>query len=140
MLSLSATGPVVGVFPDAKFSVKEILFEKKRPPFAFTDGIPDARSSEDNSFGHQRLRDLLNNDDLAPDALLKNIEEQLLQFTNKTSQFDDITLLAVKGTSDSSAFFGAKWNEKYPGIASFKIPAICREAKFIQVVGFWHSP
>jgi sigma-B regulation protein RsbU (phosphoserine phosphatase) len=96
LTSLPPTGPVMGLFAEAKFSVKETLFEKNDLLLAFTDGIPDARNSEDDSFGHQRLRDLLSNDVVNPDTLLKNIEEQLIHFIGKTSQFDDITLLAVR--------------------------------------------
>ena len=62
---------------------------------AFTDGIPDALNVENESFGNERLRQLMDGD-TAPVKLLKNIEEHLYQFIGEAQQFDDITLLAIK--------------------------------------------
>ena len=90
---------MVGVIPDATFSVKEIALEKNDLLLAFTDGIPDALNLENDSFGSERLIELLNGGDTTPAALLKNIEERLRQFIGTADQFDDITLLAVKRDS-----------------------------------------
>jgi sigma-B regulation protein RsbU (phosphoserine phosphatase) len=92
---LLSTGPVVGVFPDIKFSVKEIAMEKDDLFLAFTDGIPDALNVDGVAFGYERLYQLLHRRDPTPDMLLKNIEQQLHHFIGAAEQFDDITLLAV---------------------------------------------
>jgi serine phosphatase RsbU (regulator of sigma subunit) len=94
--ALKPTGPVVGVIPDALFTVEEMALEKDDLLLAFTDGIPDARNSEDVLFGRERLLEVLKRGEANPAALLKEIEEQLRQFTGTTEQFDDITVLAVK--------------------------------------------
>jgi sigma-B regulation protein RsbU (phosphoserine phosphatase) len=94
--TLQPTGPVVGLIPDAEFSVKEILMENNDLLLAFTDGIPDALNIDHVSFGSERLLKLLNGSDTLPAVLLENIGEQLLQFIGAADQFDDITLLAVK--------------------------------------------
>ncbi|MCX6069013.1 MAG: SpoIIE family protein phosphatase [Chloroflexi bacterium] len=94
--SLQPTGPVVGVIPQAKFSVKEIFLDKNDLFLAFTDGIPDALNTDNISFGSERLLKLLAGVDTAPAALLKNIAEHLRQFISTADQFDDITLLALK--------------------------------------------
>lgn len=96
---LQATGPVVGLFTEAKFAIKETLIEKDDMLVAFTDGIPDARNSGDESFGHEHLRNLLNAGGASPDKLLEFIGEQATQFIGAAKQFDDITLLAVKRNS-----------------------------------------
>lgn len=93
---LRPTGPVVGLFAEAKFAVKEILIEKDDLLLAFTDGIPDARNSADGSFGHEHLRSLLTSGGASPDKLLECIGEQVHQFIGAAEQFDDITLLAIK--------------------------------------------
>jgi phosphoserine phosphatase RsbU/P len=94
--TLPPTGPVIGVIPEAEFSVKEILLEKNDLLLAFTDGIPDALNADNISFGNERLLDILNGGDATSNALLKDIEKQLNQFIGTADQFDDITLLAVK--------------------------------------------
>lgn len=94
--TLPPTGPVVGLFANAKFSVKEISVEKNDILLAFTDGIPDAQNSEDVSYGRERLLDLLNSGVADPETLVEHIGNQILQFMGEAKQFDDITLLAVK--------------------------------------------
>ena len=96
---LQPTGPVVGMMPGAKFTIKEIVLERNDLLLAFTDGIPDARNSELDFFGSERLLELLSGGETTPAALLKNIEEGLRQFVGTADQFDDITLLAVKKVS-----------------------------------------
>ena len=94
--ALMPTGPVLGVIPDASFSVREIKVEVNDLLLAFTDGIPDALNAENISFGNERLKKLLNDENCSPEALLDTIEEQLHQFMGGADQFDDITMLAVK--------------------------------------------
>jgi sigma-B regulation protein RsbU (phosphoserine phosphatase) len=94
--ALLPTGPVVGVLPDASFSVKEVPMEINDLLLAFTDGIPDALNGNGISFSNERLQNLLNRDNATAESLLKNIEEQLHQFIGKADQFDDITMMAVK--------------------------------------------
>lgn len=94
--TLPPTSPVAGLFANAKFTVEETLIEKDDLLLAFTDGIPDARNSADESFGHERLRNLLKAGGTSPDQLLEYIGGQVHRFIDAAKQFDDITLLAVK--------------------------------------------
>jgi phosphoserine phosphatase RsbU/P len=96
---LKPTGPVVGVIPGATFTVKEIVLEKNDLLLAFTDGIPDARNSENDSFDRERLLALLKEGGTIPAMLLTKVEERLHQFIGTADQFDDITLLAIKRDS-----------------------------------------
>jgi sigma-B regulation protein RsbU (phosphoserine phosphatase) len=92
---LVRTGPAVGVIPGASFEVEEIAFERDDLLLAFTDGIPDALNSAGESFGKERLNKLTGTS-TSPGLLLDTIERQLHQFIGNATQFDDITLLAVK--------------------------------------------
>lgn len=94
--ALPPTGPVVGVIPDACFTVKKIPVQISDLLLVFTDGIPDALSMDNLSFSNERLQNILSGDDITPEALLENIEGQLHQFIGEADQFDDITMLAVK--------------------------------------------
>ena len=80
MTALKPTGPVVGVIPDAKFAVKEILMENNDLLLAYTDGIPDALNVKDESFGNARLIAAVDGCDTDPAALLNHIQTQLAQF------------------------------------------------------------
>lgn len=93
---LLRTGPAVGVISGAKFVHREIAFEKNNLLLTFTDGIPDATNVENVNFGKERLVEIIGSSALASGALLQKIEELLQQFTGAASQFDDITLLAIK--------------------------------------------
>jgi serine phosphatase RsbU (regulator of sigma subunit) len=94
--ALKPTGPVVGVVPRAVFTVKAIRLEKDDLLLAFTDGIPDACNHANESFGRERLLELLQEGNTIPAGLLKQVEERLHQFIGPADQFDDITLLAIK--------------------------------------------
>jgi len=97
--TLPPTGPVVGVIPDAGFTVKEITLEVGDLLLAFTDGIPDSKDGDDHFFGSARLAQLPVTGGTRPAALLEDIQLQLKEFTGAADQFDDITLLAVKRTA-----------------------------------------
>jgi phosphoserine phosphatase RsbU/P len=98
-LELRPTGPVIGIIPDARFKVKEFVLEKNDLILTFTDGIPDARNIDGESFGRQGLLKVL--DGIGNDAglVLKKIEEGLRSFIGTNEQFDDITLMVVKRDS-----------------------------------------
>ena len=97
--ALWPTGPAVGVIPHATFTIKEIVMDRDDLLLAFTDGIPDACNGEHDSFGRDRLLELLKEGDTTPAVLLKQIEERLHDFIGMADQFDDITVLAVKKNS-----------------------------------------
>ena len=97
--TLPPTGPVVGILPNARFSVREILIPKNDILLAFTDGIPDSKNPENDFFGTQGLISVLDDNDIPPAALIENVETQLHQFIGTAEQFDDITLLVVKRNS-----------------------------------------
>jgi sigma-B regulation protein RsbU (phosphoserine phosphatase) len=94
--ALRPSAPVVGIFPDATFSVKEISMERDDLLLAFTDGIPDSTNAAGEFFGHERLNAILNDHVTASSTLLNDIQTQLFDFIGTADQFDDITLLVVK--------------------------------------------
>ncbi len=94
--ALMPTGPVLGVIPDACYSVGEINMEANDLLLAFTDGIPDALNVDNISYGSETLKELLKSESRSAEALIHAIEKQLYEFIQGTDQFDDITMLAVK--------------------------------------------
>lgn len=98
MMKLPPTGPVVGVIPDARYSVKKVSIEKDDILLVFTDGIPDSKNSENEFFDTGRLVSALGDRNASTSTLIKNIETRLHEFIGISDQFDDITLLAAKRT------------------------------------------
>jgi len=93
---LMPTGPFVGIFPEATYAAQEIELDNNDLILTYTDGVPDAQNPEDESFGKERLLEIVRTGEVNPSQLLKRIETHLSQFTGQAHQFDDITLLAVK--------------------------------------------
>ena len=93
---LSHTGPAVGLIIDAKFHIEQTHLEPGAAILGYTDGVTDARSSEGDLFGKNRLEMLLNETFLSADDLIEHIKSNLFTFTGDAAQEDDITLLAVK--------------------------------------------
>lgn len=53
--SISSTGPVVGILPGAKWQSQLIAFRRGDTMVAYTDGVLEARSEQDEEFGAERL-------------------------------------------------------------------------------------
>ncbi len=93
---LTPTGPVVGVIPEAHYSVQEIVMGEKDVLAAFTDGVPDTINSQKAVYGIEPLKRLIGGNESLPDIICQGIEKDLLQFIGKEEQFDDITLLIIR--------------------------------------------
>ena len=99
--TLMKTGPAVGAITDCKFDLHETKLGAGDVFFAFTDGVPDCKDPHGEFFGHKRLLEILHPFDGSANELVKTIETDLRQFIADTTQFDDITLLAVKRRNTS---------------------------------------
>jgi sigma-B regulation protein RsbU (phosphoserine phosphatase) len=106
---LLPTGPLVGVLPEAEFTTTEIVLESGDLILAFTDGVQDAINENDESFGKERILEVLRNSDLSPNLLIQEIDNQRQLFIDGAKQFDDITMLAMKraGQKNSNDTVGA---------------------------------
>jgi sigma-B regulation protein RsbU (phosphoserine phosphatase) len=95
LVELPPTGPVLGVIPGAQFEVRELTLREGDVLMAFTDGIPDARNRQGESFGTDRVRALLKDGPQPPTALLERLHASLSDFIGSTEPFDDITVVAL---------------------------------------------
>ncbi|MGA9539395.1 MAG: GAF domain-containing SpoIIE family protein phosphatase [Desulfobacterales bacterium] len=94
--SLSKTGPAVGVFPEATYRYKQIQLKPGDILFAYTDGVPDARSPDHANFTKERLFSLLSHPASTATELLQRIGTPLFAHIGKAPQEDDITMLALQ--------------------------------------------
>jgi serine phosphatase RsbU (regulator of sigma subunit) len=97
--ALKTTSPVVGVFPGIYFQAREIALERGDLLLAYTDGIPDTRNMDGDSFSNKRLLSMVNDVTMDASQMLEHIEKQLHCFMGEAHQYDDITMLAIKKNS-----------------------------------------
>lgn len=65
--------------------------------FLYTDGVPDAKSSDGTRFGTDKMIEILNRDrSLSPEETLKALKSDIDEFTGNLDPFDDITMLGFK--------------------------------------------
>lgn len=93
--TLPPTGPAVGVFPDAAFTIAEEVLQPGDLLFAYTDGLTDTENPSGEYFTVAGLVSLLNAS-LPPSSLLEQIHDRLSIHAAGARQYDDITLLAVR--------------------------------------------
>jgi serine phosphatase RsbU (regulator of sigma subunit) len=97
---ITPTGPVVGLFTGAPFRITERRIEPGQSLLALTDGVADARSPSGAAFSNERLHDLLGRPASSAATLLDRLETALAAHIAGGSQFDDITMLAVRRMAD----------------------------------------
>jgi sigma-B regulation protein RsbU (phosphoserine phosphatase) len=94
--SLRTTGSAVGAILNCYFDVHKTQLRAGEMLFAYTDGVPDCRNPHGEFFTRARLLGVLQRDNDSSLELIKGIELELRYFIDHATQFDDITLLAVR--------------------------------------------
>jgi GAF domain-containing protein len=93
---LSKTGPAVGAMRNGCFDVLQTQLFAGDILFAYTDGVLDCTNPRDEFFGRQRMLDVLQRTGESSHELVQCLQSELQQFNASATQFDDITLLAVR--------------------------------------------
>ncbi len=100
-LFLGNTGIPLGMFPDMKWSQRELWFRQGDLLCAYTDGVTEAPDHEHVEFGESRLMALLQSDPSRSavdiqDAAIASIET----WSHGSTEFDDITMLILRRCSE----------------------------------------
>lgn len=98
---LHATGPAVGLLPNLKFRIRQTTLDTGEILLGYTDGVTEARTATGDFFTAARLLSLLEAAPSSAQALLSKIADRVLEHAGEASQFDDITLLAVRRESST---------------------------------------
>lgn len=96
---LKPTGPAIGLFPEAEFKVNQINFYPGDVIFSYTDGLTDARSPENISWGVENLKNELlaeSHESCSAQNLLTNITDKAVKHIGIAEQFDDLTIFVLK--------------------------------------------
>jgi sigma-B regulation protein RsbU (phosphoserine phosphatase) len=93
---LLATGPAIGLQPQAQFKYKQIELKPGDILFSYTDGVIDARSPDQERFARKRLTALLSKPASSAFELMERIGTNLFAHISTAPQEDDITMLTIQ--------------------------------------------
>lgn len=92
------SGPALGLLPEAKFPSHSGCFASNASFLFYTDGVTDALSEEDEFFGEDRLLKACEHlSEREPEEAVSQVLASLERFSGSSQQFDDITLLYLRG-------------------------------------------
>lgn len=95
--TLSRTGMVLGIDPEAFFDQRALAMNPGDFILLYTDGLTDAIDAEENAFGMDRLQEvILANRTASAEELINEIEDALFAHMGDTTPIDDVTLLLLK--------------------------------------------
>ena len=90
-------GFVIGGMSGARYKQYELTLEPGSKLFLYTDGVPEATSSDKELFGVERMLDALNSDVSAdPRKTLGIVRAAVDGFVKDAEQFDDLTMLCLE--------------------------------------------
>jgi len=94
---LPAGGTVIGLFPQCDYSECAIDLRPGDVLMAFTDGVPEALSPNDEEFGEDRLKELLRSSAHLPvSEMASHIATELKSWIATAAQYDDLTFIVMK--------------------------------------------
>ena len=96
---LLLTGIVLGAAENQEYTSRTIPIGPDDLVVMYTDGVTESINSREELFGEDRLREIIrNNARLTAREILDRILSAVQEFAGDMPQFDDITLLVIKGT------------------------------------------
>ncbi|KAA3663429.1 MAG: GAF domain-containing protein [Calditrichaeota bacterium] len=94
---LEATGIILGLLKDAKYSKKVVAFEPGDVLVAYSDGVTEAENELEEQFGLNRLIEVLKSaQTMNPAGIKKHILGSLRHFSKNVIHMDDITIVIAK--------------------------------------------
>ncbi len=88
-----ASGFPIGVTLDAEFPQTELEIRPEDRLCIFTDGIIEAMNEKQETYGSQKLEEVLRDCPLAPEAIVERIQQSVWQHMGAAKQSDDLTLV-----------------------------------------------
>ena len=98
-------GILLGVFPNVNIKDEELTLKPGDSITLYTDGITEARNSEGDFFGEERLLNVMNKHGYTCVVEIHHsIKEQIAAFVKDAPQSDDITFVTLKYRGNSYSF------------------------------------
>jgi sigma-B regulation protein RsbU (phosphoserine phosphatase) len=102
IFTLHARGIALGIMPSITLAESEVRLEPGDVLLMYTDGITEARNTEAEEFGVERLtRLLIDNRRRRADEIVRTICDAVREFVGEAEPFDDMTLVALKRAEES---------------------------------------
>jgi sigma-B regulation protein RsbU (phosphoserine phosphatase) len=96
-------GTVLGILDSEQFQLIDLYLEPGDSLVMFTDGIPEATRQDKAPFGLQRMEAVLNEKKREPmKTLIRGLETAVAEFVGQAPPHDDLTLLGVRYSGQSS--------------------------------------
>jgi sigma-B regulation protein RsbU (phosphoserine phosphatase) len=94
---LKVGGTVVGMFPEMEYEEATVELGSGDVLLAFTDGVPEAHSPENEEFGEERLQAvLLDTAHLTAAEISARIAGEMNAWIRDAEQYDDLTFIVMK--------------------------------------------
>lgn len=93
--TLAGKGVALGLFPDAHYDEFDLSLAPGESLVAFTDGLTDAKNPMRESFQLTYLQKAIGSAPAAAKALLKHLQNTLVDWVKEAPNYDDITLLVI---------------------------------------------
>ncbi|MCW5940884.1 MAG: PP2C family protein-serine/threonine phosphatase [Fimbriimonadaceae bacterium] len=98
---LGRTGPVVGIFAEAKYGVGSVRLDPGDLLYLYTDGVTEAKDADGEFFGDARLAEALGEAMACASDALDMVEARLGRFVGEAAAHDDVTMLALQRAPSS---------------------------------------
>ena len=98
--TFQTSGPAIGLFPDVSYSIQSTQYDTGSILVGYSDGVVDARNTDDVSYGHERLMNLIvrlkeRDPGLKAQTITDTLIKELDEHIGEADQFDDITVVAA---------------------------------------------
>jgi sigma-B regulation protein RsbU (phosphoserine phosphatase) len=91
-----ALGPAIGIIPDMSFSEATIQLLAGDEVVMYTDGVDEAPNASGEEFGLERILSTLADSGQSIEADILRLRESVRQFTERSDQSDDITIVGFR--------------------------------------------
>ncbi|MEX1054846.1 MAG: GAF domain-containing SpoIIE family protein phosphatase [Rhodothermales bacterium] len=101
IISMEPSGPPLAILPDLLAGEETLDLQKGDVLVVFSDGYPDAPGTQGESFGEERVLDVLrNNRELSTEEMIDQLEAAVEQFMAGSPEYcDDRTVVVIKCTA-----------------------------------------
>lgn len=93
---VEASGIPLGIKNNVEYQQNKIQLDHGDFVIFFTDGLIEARNTENDEISLEKLMEILNKNWKSPEQLIQNIDLKIQNFTKSVTQHDDITMVALK--------------------------------------------
>lgn len=94
--AFDATGPALGLLPDARFDARRAVIHPHAMLLAYSDGVTEAANADDEEFGDARLLDLLMDHASSTATTICRALVDAVRHHTSAPAVDDITVLALR--------------------------------------------